>query len=394
MTATETPRAPDTTPDMTPDMTIVWRYAASSVLGIVPYGMLMPLVAVSLASRGHSASAVGFVGLLVFAGVFFLSPVAPRLRARYGIIRVHRAGMVLWSAGIAGIVVHDGYLWWCAMHLVIGVSAALIWGVAESLIAEHAPADRLGRMTGLYQTLIGAAIAIGPFVSAAFALDIPSAAPLALALMALSWGPVLLIRARHVPAVTGTAALLRWRVVVATSPALAAGAILGGSFESGINALGAVHALALGLGGAAATAVPGVIATGSLLAQYPAGWIADRVPVIRLLVAAAAILAASGAVLLAAPAWPWLIWPVAVVWGSVGGALYTLVMIRVGVVFRGSDVVTATALAISAYTLGVMIGPALAGPAMDASRLYGLAAALVLLATATLVPMRIEARRA
>ncbi|MBM3488274.1 MAG: MFS transporter [Alphaproteobacteria bacterium] len=385
MTATETARAPD--------MSIVWRYAASSVLGIVPYGMLMPLIAVALDSRGHTATAVGFVGLLVFAGVFVLSPIAPRLRARYGTIAVHRAGMVLWSAGIAGILIDDGYLWWCAMHLLIGVSAALLWGVAESLIAEHAPADRLGRITGLYQTLIGAAVAVGPFVSAAFALDIAAAAPVALALMALSWIPVLLIRARHVPAVSGTASLLRWRTVVATSPALVAGAMLGGIFETGINALGAVHALGIGLGGAAATAVPGAIATGSLLAQYPAGWIADRVPVIRLLVAAAAILAASGAVLLAAPAWPWLMWPVAVVWGAVGGALYTLVMIRVGIVFRGSDVVTATALAISAYTLGVMIGPLIAGPAMDASRLYGLAAALVLLAAASLVPMRIEARR-
>lgn len=369
-------------------MRLVWRYAAASVLGIVPQGMMMPLVAVELAARGHSSTAVGATGFLLFLGVLVLSPKSPVLRARWGVGRVHRAGMALWTAGTLGLALGDGLWWWYAMCLVLGVAAALIWGVAEGLIAEYAPAERLGRITGLYQTLIGVAVASGPFIPGAFGLDFSDAGIVAAALLALSWLPVATLRVGF--SVGQAAAPMRWRTALALSPSLAAGALLGGVFESGVNALGPVHGLHLGFAAAAAAIVPGVIAAGSLAAQYPAGRIADHVRVLTLLIGAAAVLAASGVLLAFAGAAPWLLWPAAAIWGAVGGALYTLVMIRVGVVFRGSDVPTATALAIAAYTLGAMIGPAVAGPAMDLSPRYGLAVALTVMALAALAPMLAE----
>lgn len=380
---------PDQRGEAAPEMAAVWRYAAASVIAVVPLGVLMPLISVELAARGHSSTAVGATGFLMFLGVFLLSPRAPAIRARIGITRVHRAGMALWSLAVAGLALGDGLLWWYAMFLATGIAAALIWGVAESLIAEYAPAERLGRVTGLYQTMIGAAVTIGPFLPRTLGLDFRAAGVLAVALVVLSWVPLLRMRPLPLP-VSGTATPMPWRRAVAVSPALAVGALLGGIFESGVNALGPVQGLHLGLAAAVAAVVPGVIAAGSLAMQYPAGWIADRVAVLALLVAAAAILAASGVLLALAPGMPWLLWPAAAIWGGVGGTLYTLVMIRVGVVFRGADVPTATALAITAYTFGALIGPAIAGPAMDASPRHGLAAVLAVMALAALAAMLAE----
>jgi predicted MFS family arabinose efflux permease len=99
--------------------------------------------------------------------------------------------------------------------------------------------------------------------------------------------------------------------------------------------------------------------------------------------AALLLLAASFAFAFADRA-PWLLWAVGLVWGGVGGALYTLAMVRVAHEFSGRATAGGAAAMITGYTLGGSIGPLASGSALQWGGAAGLAAVLGSLALATL----------
>lgn len=377
-------------------MAAVRRIAASNVLTVLGFAMAGPLLVVELAARGWNATAVGAFAAGPFVAIFLGAPLGPRIRARLGALGAHRLGLALATAGAAVTAASPGPVGWTAGYLVSGLGAAVLWGLSDALIAENAPVERVGRVTATFQIFIGVCFATGPFLPAVLGIAFGPALWLAVGLVVAAWAPVATLSAdRFTGRGTGRAAGSSGRGLLrSVGPLLAASALVGGVFETGSNALGAVQALALGLPPATAVMVPGVIGVGSLLGQIPAGWIADRLSARTAVLGGLAILAASAAVLFAAPAQPHLLWPVAFVWGAAGGALYTLAIVHIGVTLRGSGSVgAATAAAISLYTGGALAGPLLSGPAMDLDPDHGLAAVLGAVALAGLAAAAIAGRR-
>jgi MFS family permease len=370
-------------------MTIVWRFAASTVIGIVPFAMLVPVTVLALRARGHDAAAIGFFAAAPFVALLALSPLAPAVVRRLGPIPAYHLGKAVSVLGFAGFLIGDGLTTWTAANLLLGAGSALTWPVSEGLIARHAPADRRGRFTGLYQTANAAAFAAGPFVPVLLGLEARTAFLVALVLEVASWLPVLgilpdLDRDRG----EGDEPAHRRFSLGRVGPLLLGAALLGGIFEMGTAAVGTLQGLANGLSPVQAALVPSVLAGASLLGQYPLGVLADRV-------GARPLLAACGSALfLSAVALPWAdggwFWLVAATWGGIGGGLYTLAMIHVGAVHGGSAVIAATAAVVAASTLGSAIGPILGGLALGFSPQFGLAAVLACLSAATLAALRWE----
>jgi predicted MFS family arabinose efflux permease len=85
---------------------------------------------------------------------------------------------------------------------------------------------------------------------------------------------------------------------------------------------------------------------------------------------------------------PWLFWAVGLVWGGVGGALYTLAMVRVAHEFAGRATAGGAAAMITGYTLGGTVGPLASGSALQWGGVAGLAAVLGSLALAALLAAR------
>ncbi|MDX2104121.1 MAG: MFS transporter, partial [Alphaproteobacteria bacterium] len=163
-----------------------------------------------------------------------------------------------------------------------------------------------------------------------------------------------------------------------THAGLAAAAVLAGIFEVGTSAMATVHALHLGFSAPAAVFAAAVIAGGSLVAQLPAGWLADRVGLPTLMRACGLGMAASAAALPLADSAPLVFWVLTALWGAFGGALQTLVYLSVAKSRDPSAVGPAMAVLAIGCTLGSLIGPGLGGIAMDLSPSLGLALALTL----------------
>ena len=368
-----------------------WWLAAATTLVVTSFSMFGPVLAVLLHQRGMGTAAVGAFAMIPFACIALLIPVMPRIFARFGIGRVYLAGMALESVCTIGYFAFmdspNAFAWWCASAVAGGIGAAAVWNATEALLAEHAPSDQRGRVMGLYQTALGAALAAGPFVPALLGWEpkttLAAAVVVQFAALAIALR-LKLTQAEHILAPQEGQKLIgsTWQAVRFV-PALVLIAFAGGVFEAGLSSISAANGASLGLSLAQASSIVGALGVGSFVFQYPAGLAADRFAPQRVFGVAGALLLAASLAFAASAHFTWLLYATAVVWGGVGGALYTLTMIRVAHHFDArmgyQAVASGTAAMITGYTLGGALGPLISGSALQWLGAWGLSGWLSLL---------------
>lgn len=357
--------------------------AATVTVVVLMFGLLNPVLAVRLQQAGVSNAAIGFFLMLPFAAIGLSIPLLPRLFARVGLAPLMRLGLALEFGATLVYGVTLDFRLWCLAAFASGLGAAAVWNGTEALIAHNAPRAARGRWMGLYQSALGLALALGPFLPGLLSLAPESATWVACA--GLAFGLALLMT----PPVTRLGAAMPGRSsgglldAARRHPLLVWAAFVGGVFEAGLGALTAAYGSQLGLTLAMSTSIAGVLGIGSFALQYPTGWLADRRGTSGLLLAAAGLLALASLPLAWAAQSPLWLWPAAALWGAVGGALYTLTMIRVAHTFAdepGGSVVAGTAAVIAGYTAGGAAGPLASGALLDQGGPAVASAALVLLA--------------
>lgn len=367
-------------------MAVVWRFAAATALIVMSFGMIGPVLAVSLQHAGASTTAVGLFAMIPFGMVGLLIPFVPAALARWGVVRTYRAGCLLNLVGSAIYATSDEWLPWCFASVLAGIGAAALWNATEALLAREAPPEQRGRVMGLYQAALGAALALGPFIPGLLGWGERQALWAGLVLVASSCAVALAIprRATREPASrqAGT-----WEAI-RTVPMLVLIAFSGGVFEAGLSSVSAAHASATGLSLSTAASVAGAIGMGSFLCQLPAGLAADRFALRNVFSTAALLLLGSSVAFAFADRAPWLLWTAGMVWGGVGGALYTLTMVEVAHTFQGRATAGGAAAMITGYTVGATVGPVASGGALQVGGVIGMAALLGALALATLVAAR------
>jgi MFS family permease len=371
-------------------LSALWRVGAATTLAVLGFATVNPMLAVELQRAGASASAIGVFATLPFITIALALPLLPGVFARLGAARAYRLGLALETVCIAGYALGDGYLLWCACSVLGSVGAAAVWNGTEAMVAFNAPPAARGRFTGLYQTALGGALAVGPFVpglaQSVWAAMSPRA--VVLASSALFFVALLLVAGRSLRllpvALPEARGQTLWSALRA-QPALAWIALAGGVFEAGLGSISAAHGSQLGLSAASATSIAGAVGVGSLLLQYPAGWLADRIALRRVFALAAGVLLIGSVSFAFTPAWPPLLWVSAFLWGAVGGALYTLTMVRVAHDFARASAMAGTAAMITGYTVGGAIGPAFSGVMLDAFGVMGQSTWLTLLSASVLV---------
>jgi MFS family permease len=362
----------------------ILRIGASGVLTVVGFAALIPFAAIRLESLGYSAAAIGAFSALPWLAILIVAPFVPRLARSFGGDRLY-----VWGA-LAGMplplvfALTADYALWCLANFTIGLIAALRWIVSESWVADLAPPDRRGRMVGLYETFLGASFAGGPLLLVLLdpATDRPAYAG------AILWflGWLVVIGLAPAPAAPGDGRTRDhgFAAVVRAIPAVLVAAAAGGMFEVGLSGIGSYWGLTLGFGASVAALLAAALGLGSFAAQYPAGWLADHADLANIVRWAFISLIAVSLLALATTPSPAVALCVAVVWGGVGGGLYTLSMIGVSHRFSGASLMRATSAVVFAYTLGGTAGPSLIGLALEIMPRDGLPLTLAGLAAAAL----------
>ena len=339
----------------------------STLLTVAGFAGALPVAATVMQEQGLSAGLIGVITSFVYAGVLCMAPFQPWLARRFNAVPTYQMGKVLSACGFVGLsFAHSAWMWSVAT-LLIGLGAGLTWPVTDSLVASFAPEDKKGAWMGLFQTGMGAAFALGPFVGA-------GVNPKAMFITAAVTGVV-----TSLPLIGRQAEIKRdasggneglWEVL-RMAPDLPVLAFIGGFFENGTHTAITLSALALDWKEAGAIALAGVIGAGAFVVQYPIGKLADVRGSHRIIVITLLIMIASCLPLPVSRSVPALLWIIAFIWGAAGGCLYTLAMTGMAQRFSGSKVLTATTLMVMSYTVGGISGPAVAGYAVEWSPLIG-----------------------
>ncbi|MEM1046948.1 MAG: MFS transporter [Pseudomonadota bacterium] len=358
--------------------------AIATIINVVPFAMLTPLVVVRLSETGAPATMVAAYGMAPFMAILAVSPFTSRLLSGLGLYKAQLAGLTFAAFGLIATarllaIGSELLIVYLVLAFLLGSASALTWTSTEALIASRTQADRLGQATALYQTGLGVAFAIGPFLPV---LVSPDAAPVLLMTTGLMAAAITVrLLAPHPdtqPSSLAAPTGLEWTTLPLYGAILTA-ALVGGVFEVGLNSAFPYIALQAGLPSSAAVALVGAIAIGALAAQPPVGWLADSGRTKAATGASLASILLGVCALGVAVRFPELMWVAAFLIGAGGGALYTLAMIQVARSRERSPVAALTSLAVAAYTLGAVVGPFAAGLVIDIAGLLALCAGLILL---------------
>lgn len=365
-----------------------WRLTAAYGFSSIQFWMTVPLAALVLSQRGVEAWKIGLLGSVPWVVLAAMLPFVPGLAARFGALAVFRGGLGLGLAGATAFAVSEHLVLWVLGYALCGAGIALRWIVADGLIAALAPRDKRGHYIGLFESIVGSTLALGPLVLVVTGTEGKTAFLVGLALVVAALPPAALLRLAdgRGGAVPSLPALLRG---MGRAPLAMVAAVAAGVIEGAATKLFPVQAVGMGLGEALAAATVTAFGAGNLLTQYPVGRLCDRLSQHRV---ASGVLLLMAALALAVPAVAGS--PVAYLGvlagiGGLAGSLYTLAVFDAGHSGTALESMTTMAGIGIAYTAGSMLGPPLAGAATSASLAWGLPLVVAAVSLAGLACLRL-----
>ncbi|MFV0491926.1 MAG: MFS transporter [Pseudorhodobacter sp.] len=294
-----------------------------------------------------------------FAGFLFGSRMVPAMIRKVGHVRVFAALGSMISAVLILYAVLPNWVAWSLLRVVIGFCFSGVYISAESWLNNAASNEQRGQVLSLY--LIVQMIGI---VAAQALLNLGDPRDYLLfvipsVLVSLAFTPILL-SAKPAPAFAATKPLSFGRLYAA-SPLAFVGIFLLGSVFSVQSGMAAVWGTEQGLSVRQITLFIASYYVGGLVAQYPIGWLSDRMDR-RILIFGLSIL---GAAVLFLPVFATLPFLMLLGVGAVGGAvsnpLYSLLLAYVNDNLDAADMASASAGLLFINGIGAISGPVIAG---------------------------------
>ncbi len=332
----------------------------ATLLMVMGLGLFNVYMGLKLTADGVSQV---WVGALISAYYFGLV-----LGARAGYLMIVRVGHVrafaVASATSAVMVLAqtlvDDLLMWVVFRAIVGMAMVLQYMVIESWLNEKTQNHNRGRIFSIYLVMSGLGIVLGQMAITLY----PT----------LDWRPLTLVAIGHIlcliPIVWSTQAHplvpvpapLDIKYFVKRVPQALITMFLTGSIASVFYGFGAVYGALHSFDTLQVATFMSITVLAGLLAQWPMGWLSDRMPRERLIAFNGAALAGLGVFL-----WGWL--PISFEWllvlGAATGALQFTLYAQAGSfandIIAPEKRVNLSAILLMVYGIGATLGPLLAG---------------------------------
>lgn len=327
-------------------------------------GLLGVRIPLAFVGEGHSRTALGLVAASYSAGFMMGAMVATMMLARVGHIRVYAACAAIFS--VATLALHfSADVWtWGLARMGAGVSVALMFAAIESWLSFSIGSRVRGEVMSVYMVLTKAALALGPFLAFSYAPNTAEPWMIAAALAAISMVPICFTSAAQPdPPKAQPLALVEQ---FATAPAAVIGSFGAGLVNGGVLALAPLYA-AQHYGANAAAEFYAAAFTGSLILQWPAGRLSDRVDR-RLVIAGLAALAALAAFALAIWSGRLENWSAVLLfflWGAGALSFYGIAVAHMADRAEPGKLAQSAAGVLFVWAAGSVIGPLIMGPLVD-----------------------------
>lgn len=336
-----------------------WALLLGMMLLMIGNGVQGTLLGVRGAIEGFSTNQMAYVMSAYFLGFLFGSRMTPNMIRRVGHVRVFAALGSMISAVLVAYAAAPDWVAWVIMRVVIGFSFSGVYITAESWLNNASTNETRGQALSLYMMMQMLGIVSSQALlnlgdpSGYFLFVLPSI------LVSLAFTPILLSVAQA-PAFELTKPL-NFVSLYRTSPLGCVGIfILGGVFSAQFG-MASVWGSSVGLSVRDLSIFIAGIYLGGLVAQYPIGWMSDRMDRRRLVLALSALGAVATVIPFVVEVNFVALVLVGAVMGGVSNPLYSLLLAYTNDFLEPSDMAAASAGLIFINGLGAIGGPILTG---------------------------------
>ena len=199
----------------------------------------------------------------------------PRLMGSVGHSRTFAICTAFGAIGLASHMILTGPYWWALFRVFSGICVAGCYTVIEAWLQAKVTNETRGRAMGSYRVVDITASLIAQFMIGGLALlESPVAYNLLTVICCASLLPLALTKAAQpaTPAQTRLRPSMAW----VSSPLAVAGVLVAALSSASFRMVGPIYGQEVGLGAGQIGLFLAAFVAGGAIAQWPAGWLADR----------------------------------------------------------------------------------------------------------------------
>jgi MFS family permease len=327
----------------------------------IAIGFLTQVIPLAMEADGLSARLIGFNTATGQLGVFLCGLALPMLGRRISSKLIVLGSILLLIATLLLFAITKPLYAWYVIRFANGFGIAALFTLSETWITVAAGAARRARVMGIYTTVLTISFGIVPFIVGVTGFSTALPWLIGAASLAVGFVAVLSIKGEAPDATDTGRGFLH---VLGRAPTLYICILVTTTFEAISLTFFTIYGMRNGLTYVTASQVLGVGIVGCLLFFYPIGQMADhwsRSKTAVICTVVAIVFAVLTAWTISTPA----IWPVTILVRAGAFGVYIVAMTAIGDSFKGSELVSASALVAMAWGVGGMLGAPLAGAIID-----------------------------
>lgn len=330
----------------------------------IALGLTFQLLPLIMEARGTAAWLMGAVAAMGPAGILIAGPFLPAAVSRFGARNVVFVSLAVLVLTLLSFHLSQSLWSWFLLRFAFGVAAGALFTVSESWVLSIADDRNRGRIMSIYTSVLAITFSVGPIIIPWTGIEGWAPWLIGIACVLCAALPLAFVRIddgvfERTPESGG------FFTFVARAPMLLLAVATVTVYDSVLISFFTVYGLRSGLTLETASRILGFGIICNAMLFYPIGWLADHWSRRGTMIASAAltiVLSLSLIVLIGTP----LIWIVMAVMTSSAFAAYIVALSMLGDSFRGSDLIAGSAAFAAMWGIGGLIGPPIAGAAVDA----------------------------
>lgn len=334
----------------------------STLLMLIGSGLLSTYLGLRLSADSVSAIWIGLLMTGYYVGLVMGASVGHRLIARVGHIRAFVASAGVVTASVLGHALTSSVEWWLLLRWLVGVAMMCQYMVLESWLNEQAETHQRGRVFAGYMLVTFLGLGLGQLILTLM----PDLSFKQIILVAMCFSlclvPVAVTRRIH-PAPLHPAPL-EIRLFVKRIPQALTTIVVAGLLLGAFYGLAPAYAAASGLDTNLIGIFMAVTIGAGLLAQWPTGWLSDRMDRSRM-IQINAILLTTVSLLIALVSLPQLLMLLTGLFGLMAFTLYPLAVALANDHVEQEQRVQLAATLLITFGVGASLGPLLGSVLMQ-----------------------------
>lgn len=340
----------------------------------IAMGLTLQLLPLLMEKQGIPAWVIGLNAAMGPIGILLAGPFLPGLLGNVG---TKRAVYVVVAAMIVILLVLKvSPFWaWFPLRFLFGIAAGALFTISEAWVLTFAGDQNRGRIMGLYTSVLAITFSVGPLILPWTGIDGWLPWTIGIVCIAISIMPLTFVSVEGdtFKQTEGGGFFNFVRKAPLLLFAVCAVTLFDNVFIAFFTIFGLRHGLELDV----ASRILGFGIIGNVVMFYPIGWLADhwsRRGVVIVSACLTVVLALSLIVFIN----HWLIWSVVVLLSASAFGVYVVALATMGDSFKGPDVIAGSAAFAAMWGVGGLLGPPIAGAAID---MFGINAMPVTLAS-------------